>query len=119
LTWSNRLDRRLSEVEAALEWYKLSCLDRHISGWLVYAMALTEAMPDQAVHEMLERFPFTEAERLGIGQATPISVSDDVSRRETRLDREIPAGAWIQTGSTLSHDSRASDYGKVGWRRED
>jgi tRNA nucleotidyltransferase (CCA-adding enzyme) len=54
LTWSNRLDRRLIEVEAALDWYKLSCLDRPISGWLVYAMALAEAMPDQAVREMLD-----------------------------------------------------------------
>lgn len=69
LTWSNRLDRRLSEVEAALDWYKLSCLDRQISGWLVYAMALTEAMPDQAVREMIERFPFTEAEREAITAA--------------------------------------------------
>lgn len=69
LIWSNRLDRRLIEVEAALDWYRLSCLDRTISGWLVYAMALAEAMSDQAVREMLKRFPFTDAERAAINEA--------------------------------------------------
>ena len=33
----------------SVDWYRLSCLDRTISGWLVYAMALAEAMSDQAV----------------------------------------------------------------------
>ena len=32
-------------------------------------MALVEIMPDQAVREMLARFPFTEAERTAITQA--------------------------------------------------
>ena len=69
LTWSARLDRRLSDLEAALDWYRLSCLDRTIDGWVVYAMALAETMPDEAVRDMLERFPFTEAERTAINQA--------------------------------------------------
>jgi tRNA nucleotidyltransferase (CCA-adding enzyme) len=69
LTWSSRLDRRLIEVEAALNWYKLSCLGRTISGWVIYAMALAEVMPDQAVRNMLERFPFTEEERAAITEA--------------------------------------------------
>jgi tRNA nucleotidyltransferase (CCA-adding enzyme) len=66
LTWTSRLDRRLIEVEAALDWYKLSCFDQKISGWLVYAMALVEEMPDQAVRDLLERFPFTVGERTAI-----------------------------------------------------
>lgn len=69
LTWSNRLDRRLIDVEAALDWYKLSSFERKLNGWLVCAMALAEVMPDQAVREMLERFPFTEAERGAITAA--------------------------------------------------
>ena len=69
LTWSVRLDRRLSDLEAALDWYRLSCLDRTLNEWVVYAMALAEIMPDQAVREMLARFPFTEAERTAITQA--------------------------------------------------
>ena len=69
LTWSNRLDRRLIDVEAALDWYKLSSFERTLNGWLVFAMALVEVMPDQAVREMLERFPFTEAERGAITAA--------------------------------------------------
>lgn len=69
LAWSVRLDRRLSDLEAALDWYRLSCLDRPLNGWVVYAMALAEVMPDQAVRDMLKRFPFTEAERTAITQA--------------------------------------------------
>ncbi|HQY56843.1 MAG: CBS domain-containing protein [Nitrospira sp.] len=69
LTWSNRLDRRLIDVEAAQDWYKLSSFERKLNGWLVCAMALAEVMPDQAVREMLERFPFTEAERGAITAA--------------------------------------------------
>ena len=69
LAWSTRLDRRLSDLEAALDWYRLSCLGRTINGWVVYAMALAEVMPDEAVRDMLTRFPFTEAERTAITQA--------------------------------------------------
>lgn len=69
LTWSNRLDRRLIEVEASLDWYRLSGLNRPIRGWLVYAMALAEAMPDQAVRDLLKRFPLTDAERAAINEA--------------------------------------------------
>jgi len=69
LDWSNRLDRRLIEVEEALDWYRFSCLDRTIDRWPVYAMALAEALPDQAVHEVLERFPFPEEERVAITAA--------------------------------------------------
>ncbi|MBS0170296.1 MAG: CBS domain-containing protein [Nitrospira sp.] len=69
LAWSDRLDRRLIDVEAALDWYRLSALDRPLREWLVYAMALAEAMPDQAVREMLKRFPFAEAERAAIDEA--------------------------------------------------
>ena len=66
LEWSIRLDRRLIEVEEALDWYRFSCLDRTINRWLVYAMALVEVLPDQSVDEVLTRFPFTEEERTAI-----------------------------------------------------
>lgn len=69
LEWSVRLNRRLTDLEAALDWYRLSRLDRTVNGWVVYAMALAEAMPEQAVRDMLERFPFTEAERIAITEA--------------------------------------------------
>ena len=69
LTWSNRLDRRLIEVEEALDWYRLSSLDRTMSRWLVYAMALTEVLPQLAVQDLLARFPVAEAERRAITAA--------------------------------------------------
>lgn len=83
LDWSSRLDRRLIEVEEGLDWYRLACLDRTISRWLVYAMALVEVLPEPAVHEVLERFPFTEAERTAITAArfTTPHVYRQLSRR--------------------------------------
>lgn len=83
LAWSNRLDRRLIEVEEALDWYRLSCLDRTMSPWLVYAMTLTEVLPERAVQDLLERFPFTEAERTAITAArfAPQDVCRQLSRR--------------------------------------
>ncbi|MBI4002243.1 MAG: CBS domain-containing protein, partial [Nitrospira defluvii] len=83
LAWSSRLDRRLIEVEEALDWYRFSCLDRAISRWLVYAMALAEVLPEPAVHEVLERFPFTEAERTAINAARFLTqqVCRQLSRR--------------------------------------
>ena len=71
------------EVEEGLDWYRLACLDRTISRWLVYAMALVEVLPEPAVHEVLERFPFTEAERTAITSArfTTPHVCRQLSRR--------------------------------------
>jgi tRNA nucleotidyltransferase (CCA-adding enzyme) len=63
LPWSSRLERLLNEVEEALDWYRLSYLDRPMEQWLVYLMALAEVLPDRAVHELLRRFPFEEKDR--------------------------------------------------------
>lgn len=83
LDWSSRLDRRLIELEEALDWYRFSCLDRTINRWLVYAMALAEVLPDQAVHDVLKRFPFPEEERSAITEARFLSqqVCRQLSRR--------------------------------------
>lgn len=83
LVWSSRLDRRLIELEEALNWYRFSCLDRRINRWLVYAMALAEVLPDQAVQDVLKRFPFTEEERSAITKTRFLlqRVSRQLSRR--------------------------------------
>jgi tRNA nucleotidyltransferase (CCA-adding enzyme) len=69
LVWSSRLDRRLIEVEEGLDWHRFSCVDRTVRRWLVYFMALAEVLPEQSVHDVLERFPFTESERSAINAA--------------------------------------------------
>lgn len=69
LVWSSRLGRRLIEVEEGLDWYRLSCLDRTVRGWLVYFMALAEVLSEQSVQEVFKRFPFTESERSAISAA--------------------------------------------------
>lgn len=63
LTWSSRLERLLAALEEALDWYRLSYLDRPMERWLVYVMALLQVLPDRAVQELLKRFPFSEKER--------------------------------------------------------
>jgi tRNA nucleotidyltransferase (CCA-adding enzyme) len=69
LIWSNRLDRRLIEVQEALNWYRLSSPDRALSRWLVYAMALAEVLPETAIHDLFARFPFPERQRGAITAA--------------------------------------------------
>jgi tRNA nucleotidyltransferase (CCA-adding enzyme) len=62
LAWSSRLETLLNGVDQAVDWYRLSYLDRKIDVWLVYLMALLEVLPERAVTEMLKRFPFSEPE---------------------------------------------------------
>ncbi|MBX3304124.1 MAG: CBS domain-containing protein, partial [Nitrospira sp.] len=63
LTWSTRLETLLDAVEQAIDWYRLSYLDRTMDVWLVYLMALLEVLPERAGLEVLRRFPFSESER--------------------------------------------------------
>jgi tRNA nucleotidyltransferase (CCA-adding enzyme) len=64
LAWTPRLERLLTEVGEALDWYRLSYLDRPMECWLVYVMALAEVLPDRAVQELLKRFPFAEKDQV-------------------------------------------------------
>ncbi|MBV6468697.1 MAG: CCA-adding enzyme [Nitrospirae bacterium] len=90
LEWSGRLDRRLADIESALDWHRFSCLDRPIDRWLVYAMALVEMLPDQAVREVLERFPFTEGERAALTSAR--FSTQQISRQLNRRAPLRPSG---------------------------
>ncbi|MDH5726578.1 MAG: CBS domain-containing protein [Nitrospira sp.] len=62
LSWSNRLSVLLNAVDQAVDWYRLSYLDRKMDVWVVYLMALLEVLPERAVSEVLKRFPFSESE---------------------------------------------------------
>ncbi|CUS38842.1 CBS domain-containing protein [Candidatus Nitrospira nitrificans] len=62
LSWSDRLDKLLVALEAAVDWYRLLYLDRKMDVWLVYMMALLELLPERAVKDLLKRFPFSEQE---------------------------------------------------------
>jgi tRNA nucleotidyltransferase (CCA-adding enzyme) len=71
VTWSSRLDRVLQAIDEVLAWYRLASLHwpghtaepgspgvrprAAIEPWLVRFMALVDALPDVAVHEMLRR----------------------------------------------------------------
>ncbi|MCC2639697.1 MAG: uncharacterized protein K0S45_110 [Nitrospira sp.] len=99
LAWSGRLDRRLIELEEALNWYRFSCPGRTINRWLVVAMALAEVLPGQAVHELLKRFPVTEEERSAITKTRFLlqRVSRQLSRRASLRPSET---ARLLTGLT-------------------
>jgi tRNA nucleotidyltransferase (CCA-adding enzyme) len=62
LSWSNRLNVLLNAVDQAVDWYRLSYLDRKMDMWVVYLMALLEVLPERSVSEVLKRFPFSESE---------------------------------------------------------
>ncbi|HVG01702.1 MAG TPA: hypothetical protein VM842_02380, partial [Nitrospira sp.] len=86
LVWSSRLERRLSAVEAALDWYRRSEQDHLITQWLVYVMVLAEILTTRAIREMLDRLPFTEADRSAIIESrwTASAVSRQLSPRSRR-----------------------------------
>ena len=62
ISWSDRLDRLLTALDEAVDWYRLLYLDRKMDVWLVYLMGLLELLPERAVKDVLKRFPFSEPE---------------------------------------------------------
>ncbi|MBI3355723.1 MAG: CCA tRNA nucleotidyltransferase, partial [Nitrospirae bacterium] len=69
LDWSGRLQALLSAIEQAVDWYRLLYLDRKMEVWLVYMMGLLEVLPEQAVTEVLKRFPFSQPEAIKLKSA--------------------------------------------------
>ncbi len=71
LKWSPRLAGLLKGVVQALDWYKLLYREQKIDAWLVYFMALMEAIPHKAVGETLARLAVPErfAEKIRAGHA--------------------------------------------------
>jgi tRNA nucleotidyltransferase (CCA-adding enzyme) len=62
LNWSDRLQKLLNAIDAAVDWYRLLYLDRKMDGWLVYVMGFLEMLPESGVKDVLKRFPFSEQE---------------------------------------------------------
>ena len=98
LVWSSRLDRRLSEVDAALRWYRRSLPEHPLNQWLVWVMVLVEAISDRAVQEILDRFPFTEADRSAITESR--SAARAISRQLGQRFRRPSEVARVLRGLT-------------------
>ncbi len=62
LSWSDRLEKLLSAIDEAIDWYRLLYLDRKMRVWLVYMMGFLEMLPESGVKDVLKRFPFSEQE---------------------------------------------------------
>ncbi|MBX3350584.1 MAG: CBS domain-containing protein [Nitrospira sp.] len=69
LSWSDRLEKLLSAIDEAVDWYRLLYLDRKMDVWLVYMMGLVELVPEHHVKEILKRFPFSEQEAIRLKMA--------------------------------------------------
>jgi tRNA nucleotidyltransferase (CCA-adding enzyme) len=91
LTWSSRLESLLIGVEEALDWYRLLYLDRKLESWLVYLLALAEAVPDGGMTEILKRFSFSEHERETLKSARELSnrLYRQLSKRPAPTPAEI------------------------------
>ncbi|MBX3235599.1 MAG: CBS domain-containing protein [Nitrospiraceae bacterium] len=102
LNWSARLERLLMAVEEALDWYRLSYLDRPMEAWLVYVMALLQVLPDRALQELLKRFPFSEKERsmLRAARCLPGSIARRLHARGTVRPSEV-----VRLLSGLPHET--------------
>lgn len=62
LQWTERLRAMLESIEQVVDWYRLSYFNHRMDVWLVYMTGLVEMLPEQAVGELLKRFPFSESE---------------------------------------------------------
>ncbi len=58
LTWFSKLARLMKAVEQAIEWHAGLSLGPLASPWVVYGMALLDALPQPAIQETLARFTF-------------------------------------------------------------
>jgi tRNA nucleotidyltransferase (CCA-adding enzyme) len=88
----------VSDVDAALRWYRCSLPDHPISQWLVYVMALVQSLSDRAVQEILERFPFAEADRSAITESR--SAGSAIPRQLSRRFRRPSEVARVLGGLT-------------------
>jgi tRNA nucleotidyltransferase (CCA-adding enzyme) len=102
LAWSVRLQTELASATEAVDWYRLLYLDRTIHVWLVYMIALVDALPKRAVSEVLRRFPFSQGEAEKIRTASTGCVA--LLRRLGRRPPPKPAETY-QILSGLSDET--------------
>ena len=91
LKWSSRMDGLLKPVEDAVRWYRLLYLDRRLDVWLVYFMALMEALPPRAVGETVKRLGLSarDAGRIRAGHAAANAILRRLARRPAPRPSEV------------------------------
>lgn len=68
LTWSRRLDALLKSAEEAIDWYRLSVVDRPMEAWVVYLLVLLGVLPTKAATAMLARVELSARQKLIVRQ---------------------------------------------------
>ncbi len=91
LAWSPQLAATLKSVEDALKWYRLLYLDRRMEPWLVYFMALADAIPAKAVGELLRRLrvPGRHAEHVRQSRFRSGRLLERLGKRSTLSAAEV------------------------------
>lgn len=68
LTWSRRLDALVKAAEEAIDWFRLSVVDRPMEAWVVYLVVLLDGLPTKAATAMLARVELSVRQRLIVRQ---------------------------------------------------
>ncbi len=92
LQWSPGLARLLNAAEKAVKWYTRLSLDRPMYPWVVYSMALMDALPQSAVEEALTRLTFPRRQ---------IQSMLWVAQEGARLLRTLNQGTTIKPSETF------------------
>lgn len=91
LSWSPQLAAMLKSVEDAVKWYELLYLDRKMEPWLVYFMALADAIPAKTVGELLRRLrvPARHAEPVRVSRFRSGRLLERLGKRPTMRAAEV------------------------------
>ncbi|MYC27690.1 MAG: CCA tRNA nucleotidyltransferase [Nitrospira sp. SB0662_bin_26] len=84
LKWSPELARLMKAVEKAVKWHAGVSLGPLASPWVVYGMALLDALPQPAVQETLARLTFPRRQRQAL-----LWTSQESTRLLLTLDRTV------------------------------
>lgn len=92
LKWSPELARLMKAVEKAVEWHAGASLGPLASPWVVYGMALLDALPQSAVQETLARLTFPRRQIQSL-----LRTSRESTRLLLTLDRTVKPSETFRT----------------------
>lgn len=118
LKWSPGLARLMKAVENAVEWHAKFSFGPLASPWVVYGMALLDALPQPAVQETLARFTFPRHETQAIlwWANTQVRPYKD-ARLLKALDRTVKPSETFRTLRNLPDETLVFLMAKIRSKR--
>ena len=106
LKWTSGLARLMNAVEQTIAWHAQLSLGRLTSPWVVYGMALMDALPQQAVQETLARLtlPRRETQTMLWWANTQVRPYED-TRLLKALDRTVKPSETFRALCDLSDET--------------